>query len=88
MEDKKMKSNQRRNFIKQSGLIGLASLVNLPAMAFSGQDNNRKMPYVNFTRDGLDFSTQIKGIHATKVWHGDDKIVLFDSQGLQGFLAG
>ena len=58
MEDKKMKSNQRRNFIKQSGLIGLASLVNLPALAFSGQDNSRKMPSVNFTRDGLDFSTK------------------------------
>ena len=58
MEDKKMNSNQRRNFIKQSGLIGLASLVNLPALAFSGQDNSRKMPYVNFTRDGLDFSTK------------------------------
>jgi len=60
MKNKKMnkKANNRRNFIKQSGLLGLASVVNLPAMAFSGQNNNKSLPYVNFTRDGLDFSPE------------------------------
>jgi len=52
------KVNQRRNFLKQSGLIGAASLVGLPAMAFSGNANRKSLPYVNFTRDGLDFSTE------------------------------
>lgn len=49
--------NQRRDFLKQSGLIGVASLIGLPAMAFADNDNSKKRPYVNFTRDGLDFST-------------------------------
>lgn len=38
-------------------MVGLASLINLPAMAFTGNDNSKNLPYVNFTRDGLDFST-------------------------------
>ena len=52
------KVNQRRDFLKQTGLIGAASLVGLPAMAFSDNDNRKSLPYVNFTRDGLDFSTE------------------------------
>ena len=39
-------------------MVGLASLINLPAMAFTGNDNSKNLPYVNFTRDGLDFSTE------------------------------
>ena len=48
--------NSRRDFIKQSGLIGAASLVGLPSIGYSKSTNSKEMPYVNFTRDGLDFS--------------------------------
>ena len=58
MEDKQKHQQQRRSFIKRSGLIGLASLVNLPALAFSENNNGKTLPYINFTRDGLDFSTK------------------------------
>jgi threonine aldolase len=54
----KNKSNQRRSFLKQSGLVGLAAMANLPALGFSKHVNSKSLPYVNFTRDGLDFSTQ------------------------------
>jgi len=53
----KTKSNNRRKFIKQSGLVGLASMATIPAIALSVDDNTKEQPYVNFTRDGLDFST-------------------------------
>jgi threonine aldolase len=52
------KVNQRRDFLKQSGLIGVASMAGLPAMAFSDHKNSKSVPYVNFTRDGLDFSPE------------------------------
>ncbi len=48
--------NSRRDFIKQSGLIGAVSLVGLPSIGYSKPSNSKEMPYVNFTRDGLDFS--------------------------------
>lgn len=56
MENKE--KNQRRNFLKQTGLLGAASLVSLPALSFADHKNNKSAPYVNFTRDGLDFSTE------------------------------
>ncbi len=51
-----MEDNQRRNFIKQTGLLGAASLMGLPSFASAKNDTSKKLPYVNFTRDGLDFS--------------------------------
>ena len=82
MEDKKIKSIQSRNFIKQSGLIVLASLVNLPALAFSGQDNNKNLPYVNFTRDGLDFSTKDYADKLSEI--ADSKGIAVDSYSNHG----
>lgn len=48
--------NTRRDFIKHSGLIGAASLVGLPSIGYAHSSNVKELPYVNFTRDGLDFS--------------------------------
>jgi threonine aldolase len=70
MKYKQMKANQRRNFLKQTGLLGVASLVNLPAIALAGNDNNKKLPYVNFTRDGLDFSTNDYANKLVEIAHG------------------
>ncbi len=53
-----MLPSNRRVFLKQTGLIGMASLLNLPAKAFSSNDTSKKFPYVNLTRDGIDFSTE------------------------------
>jgi len=77
MENKKTQANQRRKFIKQSGLIGLASLINLPAMALAGNDSGKKLPYVNFTRDGLDFSTQDYANRLVEI--ADNKGIAIDS---------
>ena len=51
-----MENKPRRSFIKQAGLAGIMTMVNLPALAVGGSNNVKNAPYVNFTRDGLDFS--------------------------------
>lgn len=38
-------------------MLGVASMISLPGLAFAENDNSKTQPYVNFTRDGLDFST-------------------------------
>ena len=57
-KDKNTQGQNRRQFIKNSGLAGLATM--LPAtVVLADVDNNKKdTPYINFTRDGLDFSTE------------------------------
>ena len=54
----KMKTNPRRDFIKQTGLMGIAAMVSQSGVALSRNDNRKSLPYVNFIRDGLDFSAE------------------------------
>ncbi len=51
-----LKENSRRDFIKQTIVLSAASLLELPAIAGASASDTTKAPYVNFTRDGLDFS--------------------------------
>ena len=56
-KNKDIQHQNRRQFIKNSGLVGLTAM--LPTtVVFADVDYNKKdEPYINFTRDGLDFST-------------------------------
>ncbi len=51
-----MKAQNRRTFLKTSGMsgLGLASVSSLGKQWFI--NNDKKKPYINFTRDGLDFT--------------------------------
>ena len=48
--------NKRRDFLKKAGLLGAFTASGLPAWAQTGPRPKRMAPYVNFTRDGLDFA--------------------------------
>ena len=48
--------NKRRDFLKKAGLLGAFTASGLPAWAQHRPRQKRAEPYVNFTRDGLDFA--------------------------------
>jgi len=56
-DNENMQHQNRRQFIKNSSLVGLTAV--LPTSVVWAEENiSKEEPYINFTRDGLDFSTE------------------------------